>query len=105
MVFLMERESVIALRGVYSYCHFEVQSIQRRCSSVRIRSPSVSWSNRNSPRSSAFQVQSSKEKDDLRGAEVIEDYAEAHKPAKEDSFVKETLGLTTKMKEEIQKLI
>ena len=53
----------------------------------------------------AAQVQSSKEKDDLRGAEVIEDYTEAHKPAKEDSFVKETWGLTAKMKEEIQKLI
>jgi len=53
----------------------------------------------------AAQVQSSKEKDDLRGAEVIEDYAEAHKPAKEDSFVKETWAATAKMKEEIQKLI
>ena len=53
----------------------------------------------------AAQVQSSKEKDDLRGAEVIEDYTEAHKPAKEDSFVKETWNLTAKMKEEIQKLL
>ncbi len=53
----------------------------------------------------AAQVQSSKEKDDLRGAEVIEDYTQAHKPAKEDSFVKETWGLTAKMKEEIQKLL
>jgi len=52
----------------------------------------------------AAQVQSSKEKDDLRGAEVIEDYTQAHKPAKEDSFVKETWAATAKMKEEIQKL-
>ena len=53
----------------------------------------------------AAQVQSSKEKDDLRGAEVIEDYTQAHKPAKEDSFVKETWAVTAKMKEEIQKLL
>ena len=53
----------------------------------------------------AAQVQSSKEKDDHRGAEVIEDYTEAHKPAKDDSFVKETWAATAKMKAEIQKLI
>jgi len=53
----------------------------------------------------AGQVQSSKEKDDHRGAEVIEDYTEAHKPAKEDSFVKETWALTAKMKQEIQQLL
>ena len=53
----------------------------------------------------AAQVQSSKEKDDLRGAEVIEDYEQAHKPAKEDSFVKETWAVTAKMKEEVQQLL
>ncbi len=53
----------------------------------------------------AAQVQSSKEKDDFRGAEVIEDYEDAHKPAKEDSFVKETWGLTAKLKEEVQQLL
>ncbi len=53
----------------------------------------------------AAQVQSSKEKDDNRGAEVIEDYTAAHKPAKDDSFVKETWTITAKMKEEINSLM
>ena len=53
----------------------------------------------------AAQVQSSKEKDDHRGAEVIEDYTLAHKPAKDDGFVKETWAVTAKMKEEIQSLL
>jgi hypothetical protein len=53
----------------------------------------------------AQDVQASKEKDDRRGAEVIEDYAQAHKPASEDSFVKETWVLTDQLKKEVQKLI
>ena len=53
----------------------------------------------------ASDVQTSKEKDDRRGAEVIEDYDEAHKPAKDDSFVKETWGATAKLKEEVQSLL
>jgi hypothetical protein len=53
----------------------------------------------------ASDVQTSKEKDDRRGAEVIEDYLEAHKPAKEDSFVKETWALTNTLKEEVQQLL
>ncbi len=53
----------------------------------------------------AADVQSSKEKDDRRGAEVIEDYDEAHKPAKDDPFVKETWAAAARMKEEIRRLI
>jgi hypothetical protein len=53
----------------------------------------------------AQDVQVSKEKDDNRGAEVIEDYAQAHKPAQEDSFVKETWSATRALQEEIRRLI
>ncbi len=53
----------------------------------------------------AQDVQSSKEKDDRRGAEVIEDYGQAHKPAAQDSFVKETWAATEQLKREVQKLI
>ncbi|MBI3317555.1 MAG: DUF4954 family protein, partial [Candidatus Omnitrophica bacterium] len=53
----------------------------------------------------AQDVQSSKEKDDRRGAEVIEDYAQAHKPAAQDSFVKETWAATAQMKKEIEALL
>lgn len=53
----------------------------------------------------ASDVQSSKEKDDRRGAEVIDDYDEAHKPAQEDSFVKETWAATARMKKEVQDLL
>ncbi len=53
----------------------------------------------------AHDVQTSKEKDDRRGAEVIEDYAEAHKPASQDSFVKETWAVTEQMKKAIDQLI
>ncbi|MBI3614989.1 MAG: DUF4954 family protein [Candidatus Omnitrophica bacterium] len=53
----------------------------------------------------AEDVQSSKEKDDKRGAEVIEDYAAAHKPASQDSFVKETWGFTEQLKKEVQQII
>ncbi|MBI3333100.1 MAG: DUF4954 family protein [Candidatus Omnitrophica bacterium] len=53
----------------------------------------------------ARDVQTSKEKDDRRGAEVIEDYADAHKPAAEDSFVKETRAATEKLKKEVESLL
>ena len=53
----------------------------------------------------AQDVQSSKEKDDHRGAEVIEDYSQAHKPASQDSFVKETWNLTNQMKAQVDQLI
>jgi len=52
----------------------------------------------------ADQVQSSKEKDDRRGAEVISDYSEAHPPASEDSFVRETRKATETLKQEVQRL-
>jgi hypothetical protein len=53
----------------------------------------------------AADVQSSKEKDDRRGAEVIEDYEQAHTPAREDSFVQETWALTARLREEVQALL
>lgn len=53
----------------------------------------------------ATEVQTSKEKDDRRGEEVIEDYAEAHAPAKDDSFVKETWAATNALKAEVDKLL
>ena len=53
----------------------------------------------------ANDVQISKEKDDKRGARVIKDYPEAHKPASEDAFVKETWEQTNRIKKEIQNII
>jgi len=53
----------------------------------------------------AKDVQVSKEKDDHRGAETIEDYAEAHAPAKEDGFVKETWATTNELKAAVEKLL
>lgn len=53
----------------------------------------------------AQDVQTSKEKDDHRGAEVIEDYHEAHPPAGSDSFVKETWAVTQQLKSDVEKLI
>ena len=52
----------------------------------------------------AKSVQGSKEKDDIRGARIIRDYPEAHAPASEDSFVKQTHAETNEMKKEIEKL-
>ncbi len=46
-------------------------------------------------------VQVSKEKDDKRGVKVIPDYAEAHSPAAEDGFVKETWTKTKATQKEI----
>lgn len=50
-------------------------------------------------------VQTSKEKDDRRGASVIEDYTEAHPLASEDSFVKETWKATEALKAEVEELV
>lgn len=53
----------------------------------------------------AHDTQKSKEKDDQRGARIIADYAEAHSPATENAFVKETWEVTRKMQKEIRTLI
>jgi len=53
----------------------------------------------------AKDTQESKEKDDQRGARIIKDYAEAHKPAKNDSFVKETHETVAKQCAEIDALL
>jgi len=53
----------------------------------------------------AQDVQVSKEKDDKRGAKIIEDYAFAHPAAQDDSFVKQTWEDTKKMQREISSLI
>lgn len=53
----------------------------------------------------AADTQKAKEKDDERGRAIIADYARAHAPAKEDSFVKETWEKTKKMKAELEQII
>ncbi len=53
----------------------------------------------------AQSVQVSKEKDDKRGAKIIEDYSFAHPAAQEDSFVKQTWEETKKMQHEISNLV
>lgn len=53
----------------------------------------------------ARQVQVSKEKDDKRGASVIADYGEAHSPASEDAFVKETQEVTASLKAQVDQLL
>jgi len=53
----------------------------------------------------AQEVQVSKEKDDKRGAKIIEDYAFAHPAAQDDGFVKQTWEETKKMQREIATLI
>ena len=53
----------------------------------------------------AKHVQVSKEKDDRRGEETIEDYAEAHAPAKQDGFVKETWAATQQLQREVESLL
>ena len=51
------------------------------------------------------QSQVSKEKDDHRGAKVIRDYSEAHSPASEDGFVKETHKVSAELKAEVEALV
>ncbi|HUV38749.1 MAG TPA: DUF4954 family protein [Planctomycetota bacterium] len=53
----------------------------------------------------AVETQTSKEKDDVRGARVIDDYAHAHAPAAEDKFVKQTWAETRALQAEIKTLI
>ncbi len=53
----------------------------------------------------AGDVQISKEKDDKRGARIIPDYPEAHAPAKDDGFVKETWKITAALKTEIDDIL
>lgn len=53
----------------------------------------------------ANDVQSSKEKDDKRGRRIIPDYPQAHPPAAEDSFVKETWAETEKKQKAIENLL
>ncbi|MCZ7644627.1 MAG: DUF4954 family protein [Planctomycetota bacterium] len=53
----------------------------------------------------AKDTQVSKEKDDQRGARIIRDYGDAHKPASSDSFVKETHEVSAKLKQEVEALL
>jgi len=50
-------------------------------------------------------VETSKAKDDKRGVRVIPDYAEAHEPAQENSFVKQTLAEAAEIKKQIDQLV
>ena len=47
----------------------------------------------------------SKRKDDVRGPKIIDDYADVHPPAEEDSFVREVMGLAEGRRKEIRKLL
>jgi hypothetical protein len=53
----------------------------------------------------AKDVQVSKEKDDVRGARIIEDYPQAHAPAAEDNFVKQMHQETAQLRKEIEALL
>ncbi|AXA37378.1 MAG: DUF4954 family protein [Candidatus Hydrogenedentota bacterium] len=53
----------------------------------------------------AKDVQTSKEKDDNRGARIIPDYVHAHAPATSDSFVKETWEVTKKLAADVEALV
>lgn len=53
----------------------------------------------------AQSVQVSKEKDDVRGALIIDDYPAAHPPAGEDDFVVETWKEFEELKREVEELI
>jgi len=53
----------------------------------------------------AEEVQSSKEKDDKRGARVIPGYDAAHKPASDDGFVKETKKVTEELLDQIDGIV
>ncbi len=53
----------------------------------------------------AKSVQESKEKDDKRGVRIIPDYADAHSPASEDGFVKETWKKTKEIQSDISRLV
>jgi len=53
----------------------------------------------------AHDILETKRKDDLRGARIIDDYAEAHPPSEVHSFVKETMRLAENRRKEINRLL
>jgi len=53
----------------------------------------------------AVDTQTSKEKDDQRGARIIDDYPHAHAPAAEDKFVKQTWTETRALQADIAELV
>ncbi|HIE05083.1 MAG TPA: DUF4954 family protein [Candidatus Latescibacteria bacterium] len=53
----------------------------------------------------ARDIEESKRKDDRRGARIIPDYMDAHTPAEEDKFVRQTWQETRKLQEEIDQLL
>ena len=53
----------------------------------------------------AGSVQASKEKDDVRGARIISDYASAHAPASEDDSVVQTWNELEELKKEVESII
>lgn len=53
----------------------------------------------------ARDILETKRKDDIRGRRIIDDYAEAHAPAEEDSFVKEVARLAENRRKEIRRLL
>ncbi|MFH0792958.1 MAG: DUF4954 family protein [bacterium] len=53
----------------------------------------------------AGDVEESKAKDDKRGVRIIPDYADAHSPAKDDGFVKETWKVTQALEAEVKGLL
>jgi hypothetical protein len=53
----------------------------------------------------ARSILETKRKDDIRGMRIIEDYADVHPPAEEDSFVKEVMRASEGKRREIRKLL
>jgi Domain of unknown function (DUF4954) len=53
----------------------------------------------------AVQVERSKEKDDQRGARIIDDYADVHAPAQDDSLVRRTWQETRETQAEVMRLL
>jgi carbonic anhydrase/acetyltransferase-like protein (isoleucine patch superfamily) len=53
----------------------------------------------------ARDILETKRKDDFRGSRIIDDYAEAHPPSEEDSFVKQTVRLAEACRKEINRLL
>jgi hypothetical protein len=53
----------------------------------------------------AHDIERSKAKDDQRGSEIIDDYADAHVPADQDAFVVQTWQETRRLQSELNELI
>lgn len=53
----------------------------------------------------AHDILETKRKDDLRGAKIIDDYAEAHPPSEEDPFVKDTLQYAQELPKRIREVL